>query len=334
MTIAHNPRKAVLLQFILTGVLLAGCQGQASPDVPAPKAATTAASVSPPPAAVDLAARPTASASLAEVSELRNQTIAAKSQKVQAAISKTPLRYANKVRAEQLYNDEVTREEKKIIETEASKSGKVGGGISGGLGKLEAEGGAGSVTKETFSVTPQTLAQQVRASLKSLLKKDEISLDIEYEFADRRRIADLEALQKRLKDDFQLDISTLPTYIDAHNRQSTSAAKPVLDRLYEANGHFAIVAADWTIDATNPHRLTYVHPVTHLLSPIERVNIEVLVLDDKDAPITPDLQNELTNSKGSVVPYTIFGTISVPKDTQSKISRISLTPIAIFGVGN
>jgi len=323
--------KCLLFLVTLTGMLLSGC-GSKSEALKEPGAGQLASPNTP-----QLAATP-AVAPLAPqgiISEIYDQSaMARKADQASTAVNNTPSWFINAKKAIELYRNYVSNEDPTAREQSQSISGAAGASGGTPIVKVDGKVEAAKTDKLTSAISQKTPAQQLLASIAALQKRKDTAplLDVEFEFADKSRVTRLNSTIAALRGDFKIDISTVPAVVEGLARVNNEAAQAVFQRLYDSSGKYAIVIADWTVDPANELHLTYAHPINKLVAQTTPATIDVLLPNGADG-IDSDFLGELQRAKGSVIPFTIFGTVSAPKDANNRISKISITPIGVFASG-
>jgi hypothetical protein len=323
--------KAAPLLITVAVTLLNGC-GSKREEFKEPVAGPLASPNTPQAAATPGA---TPAAPQGTISEIYDQAVMArKADQSLAAVNNTPSWFINTKKAIELYRNYVSNEDPTAREQSQSISG--GASASGGtpIAKVDGKLEAAKTDKVTSAISQKTPAQQLLASIAALQKRKDTAplLDVEFEFADKSRVTRLNSTIAALRTDFKIDVSTVPALVEGLARVNNEAAQAVFQRLYDSSGKYAIVIADWTVDPANELHLTYLHPINKLVAQTPPATIDVLLPNGADG-IDSDFLSELQRAKGSVIPFTIFGTVSAPKDANNHISKISITPIGVFASG-
>jgi hypothetical protein len=261
-------------------------------------------------------------ASLPEDNVARNDTLRKKTERYVHDMDNKPAKYVQKAKVAELYRDIITKRDVTGGTTENAASG----GAKAGVDKLltaEATVSGENKNIENYTVT-QTDSERLTRAIKSLVSQNKVLLDVEYEFANRERINRLNGIVDQFKE-FGVDLTANDQVLKAKTKVSENAALPVVQRIYESNGSFAIITDNWIVDATNELKLSRQHPIS-LLIPSSPITISVAL------PLTIDegFKASLSSSKGSTLSLTIFGVVTVPRTADNKVSSVYIEPYGIY----
>jgi hypothetical protein len=262
------------------------------------------------------------SVSLPEDVVSRNDALRKKADQYVHDMNNKPAKYVQKVKVAELYRDTITKKDVTGGTTENSVSGSAKAGVDK-IVTAEAEAAAENKSTENYTVT-QTDSERLTKAIKSLVSQNKILLDVEYEFANREKISKLTAIVDQFKE-FGVDLTTNDQVLKAKTKVSENAALPVVQRIYESNGSYAIISDNWTVDATNELKLSRLHPISLLIpsSPITIIMTLPATIDD-------GFKASLSSSKGSTLSLTVFGVVTVPRSADNKVASVYIEPYGIY----
>jgi hypothetical protein len=264
----------------------------------------------------------TSSASLPEDIAAKTDALRRKAERYAHDMDNKPAKYVQKVKVAELYSYIITKKDV----TGGTTENAVSGNAKAGVGKIiTAEAGVTGENKNTENYTvTETDSEKLTKAIKSLVSQNKVLLDVEYEFANREKINRLAAIVDQFKE-FGVDLTTNDQVLKAKTKVSENAALPVVQRIYESSGSYAIISDNWTVDATNELKLTRQHPISLLIP-----SSPITIIMNLPTTIDEGFKASLASSKGSTLSLTVFGVVTVSRSADNKVASVYVEPYGIY----